>query len=815
MCIRDRSAYDLVLQTGIYKDHLDNSTDTNLLRASKVSLIFDRVDNNILQAKTYSTAGASGVDSRTVHHELLYTDLERLYSAVTDLNSRATVGDLVVGNPSDHASQRIVKYNKEINPYLASLATMKLTVDDNIKNHPIIVANTMSTLTTLTYDQLQGADVYYRIANGYHEDLTLTVAEAVQRYDYDINSVLRTGTNVKPGTATDAQMAINNFLNEHKNIRQLLNSALSNAFFDSDKLVDEDGSRFDITSFENDIPAPKEWGFDSQPWDYTVTEDGVDNSLVKWDDGAELPVVFSEFPNFAVETGSGYATDKVGWHIFNWETKSGVERVNYSDDYIFVTASGIPDHSYNLFDTTWPHLGKTIPLKITHQNRQWEIPTTVIIPVAADKEKVPYGPVAILRNGVPLYSPKSRESHKQEGVWTYNTMYSASGTTEYGFEDFFWFWRHRDEHGAAVNYNGQYHYYANPTAIYNDSPHQHSPLLGYAFDGVPVYGPQSYENINGTGQIRRMRSSYRLKTGTRVAIGTETVPTGSYDGTYYEDYEYVAGLGDLDEHNGRQCKTPEYPDGIYAYFVTVDEENLPVYPYVIGTTYYGKPLTANYEEIPYRPLPIDTSYNHLGIPNLSIDRQDRDSKDFVRPTHEQWPDELIPISSKEGLQITVQTNNHYTLGSVTDWLSFRIYYDADGETKYYALANATKTTASTAITKSDTEISVADAKVLPEPYLNSLGTGYTVPGVVFIGSERVEYLDIDIANNKLLHCRRGTGTTSVQDHAISTSIFSGDVNNILTYDTETTWSPDATNGLNASTSEQAVFLKNRSGNALA
>ena len=306
-----------------------------------------------------------------------------------------------------------------------------------------------------------------------------------------------------------------------------------------------------------------------------------------------------------------------------------------------------------------------------------------------------------------------------------------------------------------------------------------------------------------------------LKTGTRVAIGTETVPTGSYDGTYYEDYEYVAGLGDLDEHNGRQCKTPEYPDGIYAYFVTVDEENLPVYPYVIGTTYYGKPLTANYEEIPYRPLPIDTSYNHLGIPNLSIDRQDRDSKDFVRPTHEQWPDELIPISSKEGLQITVQTNNHYTLGSVTDWLSFRIYYDADGETKYYALANATKTTASTAITKSDTEISVADAKVLPEPYLNSLGTGYTVPGVVFIGSERVEYLDIDIANNKLLHCRRGTGTTSVQDHAISTSIFSGDVNNILTYDTETTWSPDATNGLNASTSEQAVFLKNRSGNALA
>ena len=131
------------------------------------------------------------------------------------------------------------------------------------------------------------------------------------------------------------------------------------------------------------------------------------------------------------------------------------------------------------------------------------------------------------------------------------------------------------------------------------------------------------------------------------------------------------------------------------------------------------------------------------------------------------------------------------------------------------MPNDAKTTASAAITKLDTEISVTDVKVLPEPYMNSLGTGYTVPGVVFIGSERVEYLDIDIANNKLLHCRQGTGTTSVQDHAISTSIFSGDVNNILTYNTETTWSPDATRGLNASTSEQAVFFKNRSGNALA
>ena len=98
--------------------------------------------------------------------------------------------------------------------------------------------------------------------------------------------------------------------------------------------------------------------------------------------------------------------------------------------------------------------------------------------------------------------------------------------------------------------------------------------------------------------------------------------------------------------------------------------------------------------------------------------------------------------------------------------------------------------------------------------MNSLGTGYTVPGVVFIGNERVEYFNIDITNNKLLNCRRGTGTTSAQSHLINTKVFSGSENNILTYDTETTWSPDATHGLYASSSPQAVFFKGKTGSAL-
>ena len=58
-------------------------------------------------------------------------------------------------------------------------------------------------------------------------------------------------------------------------------------------------------------------------------------------------------------------------------------------------------------------------------------------------------------------------------------------------------------------------------------------------------------------------------------------------GAFIEDYEYIAGSGDLDEFNGRYCVTPEYPSGTYAYFVTIDASLEPVYPYVLGPEYYG------------------------------------------------------------------------------------------------------------------------------------------------------------------------------------------------------------------------------------
>ena len=40
---------------------------------------------------------------------------------------------------------------------------------------------------------------------------------------------------------------------------------------------------------------------------------------------------------------------------------------------------------------------------------------------------------------------------------------------------------------------------------------QHSPLIGFAYDGFPIYGAYGYKNTDGTGGVARIKSGYSLK----------------------------------------------------------------------------------------------------------------------------------------------------------------------------------------------------------------------------------------------------------------------------------------------------------------
>jgi len=133
----------------------------------------------------------------------------------------------------------------------------------------------------------------------------------------------------------------------------------------------------------------------------------------------------------------------------------------------------------------------------------------------------------------------------------------------------------------------------------------HSPIIGFAYDGNPIYGPYGYQNPgNSTSSVVRMTSSYKLKVSRPGGPSTTAYSLGSF----IEDYEYIHRSGSLDENNGRFCVTPDYPEGTYAYFITINTDNTPVYPYFLGKNYYSIPVDSNYNKtISQDDIPLNVS----------------------------------------------------------------------------------------------------------------------------------------------------------------------------------------------------------------
>ena len=125
----------------------------------------------------------------------------------------------------------------------------------------------------------------------------------------------------------------------------------------------------------------------------------------------------------------------------------------------------------------------------------------------------------------------------------------------------------------------------------------HSPILGWAYDGNPIYGSFGYDDpyqdvTTANPTITRMESSWRLKT----SRGSNSPDTQTYSlGRFTNDYEFIERLGTLDANNGRFCTTPEFPNGTYAYFMTTDDQESPTFPYSIGEAFYNVPIEENWK----------------------------------------------------------------------------------------------------------------------------------------------------------------------------------------------------------------------------
>lgn len=122
----------------------------------------------------------------------------------------------------------------------------------------------------------------------------------------------------------------------------------------------------------------------------------------------------------------------------------------------------------------------------------------------------------------------------------------------------------------------------------------HSDIIGWAYDGNPIYGSYGYSNsYDDKSLIKRLESGYTVST-----IENRPSDTIFPIGYFIEDYEYTAS-GDLDQCNGRFGKTKDFPEGIYAYFATTEnnEQLISVgqFPYFIGNSYRSLYLEENIE----------------------------------------------------------------------------------------------------------------------------------------------------------------------------------------------------------------------------
>ena len=229
-------------------------------------------------------------------------------------------------------------------------------------------------------------------------------------------------------------------------------------------------------------------------------------------------------------------------------------------------------------------------------------------------------------------------------------------------------------------------YVCSPTKLreqLNDDGSQHSPILGFAYDGNPIYGPYGFVNGEDYSQgVERQISAYILRqsrngiiAGGANKIGSDPPSTADYPmGYFIQDYVYAPDVIDdilnpgqppdgflateepkyihtdieqfirvedgsgvdadefifderiLDRNNGKVCNTPDYPkelypEGVYCYFITVDESGEPAFPYIIGETFNNRPISQRIQDksqVTISPLPRQQVYSSQIVDGVDL-----------------------------------------------------------------------------------------------------------------------------------------------------------------------------------------------------
>jgi hypothetical protein len=224
-----------------------------------------------------------------------------------------------------------------------------------------------------------------------------------------------------------------------------------------------------------------------------------------------------------------------------------------------LSSNGIPDHEVGEF----PNAGN--PNHIYEQSISAELSLAPIETEQATTMGGPAGVLGYVLNGVKIDagtggtcddSGVSCDLASQVGSWSIEAL----GQTSFNFGT--------DDNNAHVQPNGEYHYHGIPEGFVTlqGGNSDTMTLIAWAADGFPIYARYGYSIASdSTSALKNMEGSYQYVT----TVSTSRPSTNLYPlGTFSQDWEYVAGSGDLDECNGRVGATPEFPEGIYHYYAT-------------------------------------------------------------------------------------------------------------------------------------------------------------------------------------------------------------------------------------------------------
>ena len=219
----------------------------------------------------------------------------------------------------------------------------------------------------------------------------------------------------------------------------------------------------------------------------------------------------------------------------------------------------------------------------------------------------------------------------------------------------------------------------------------------------------------------------------------------------------------------------------------------------VGSTNIEIPITPSYDSSLFDDIPLDgTTFTTIQRPIYAL-HDSHTNIDYVRvykngilqiPMSDYILESSTEILMRNGIGVTDEIIiTEYTENSQRGLMSYRMFKNLLNQTNFYRISLESSTTLTADLNLFDTEINVKDASVCSVP-----NTVKAIPGVVFIGNEKITYWERDLVTNKLKNITRSTSGTAIKAlHIIGANVVSAGIGQEIPiiYDTTTVnrWKP--------------------------